>query len=456
MKEKKGIKKPIKILLIIVVTIAILMGACVGFYSFLYGTFSIPHWMRPTHDAFEPVENYHSYLNFDEPKDSLIPRIDIVMDEDYMLSKADYTKCTVQISNADEYNLSESEAKIKIRGNTTQYADKKPYKIKFSEKTSLFGGGKEKSWVLLANVNDITGLHNYVSMEIARKIMGEGTFVSMVQFVNLYINGEYQGVYNLCDQIETGDKRVPISGKVGATPEETDYLIENDKYAYYKDSAGEEGLAWFWLDKTFAPIEVKSPEPDDDGYTKEYTEYIKKRMDDIYDVILTRDWNAIQKVVDTDSIINGFLVSMIADNGDIAYKSVYYHLPAGGKLTYGPVWDMDLTFGAGTSRGYQGSIIEKAYLNAIFRMLFKVPEFKAAFMARYREIYPEMGDFISATIDDAVALAGKDLENEFEIRKQWGRQGTKEYKAAQTYSESIDFMKKWTHERLDYLYSLYK
>ena len=126
MKEKKGIKKPIKILLIIVVTIAILMGACVGLYSFLYGTFSIPHWMRPTHDAFEPVENYHSYLNFDEPKDSLIPRIDIVMDEDYMLSKADYTKCTVQISNADEYNLSESEAKIKIRGNTTQYADKKP------------------------------------------------------------------------------------------------------------------------------------------------------------------------------------------------------------------------------------------------------------------------------------------------------------------------------------------
>ena len=221
-------------------------------------------------------------------------------------------------------------------------------------------------------------------------------------------------------------------------------------------AAGEEGLDWFWLDKTFAPIEVKSPESDDDEYSREYTDYIKNRMDEIYDIILTRDWNAIQDVIDMDSIINGFLVSIICGNEDIAWKSVYYFLPAGGKLTFGPVWDMDLTFGAGTSKGYKSFYGETVRFNAFFSQLLKVPEFKKALQDRYREIYPEMEQFITETIDEAVSFAGQDLENEFNIRANWGRYGTSEYKSTGTYQESIDYMKFWTHERLEYLSSYYK
>jgi hypothetical protein len=84
-----------------------------------------------------------------------------------------------------------------------------------------------------------------------------------------------------------------------------------------------------------------------------------------------------------------------------------------------------------------------------------VPEFKEAFVNRYKEIYPELEEFIFDEIDKAVDIAGSDLENEFNIRYDWGKPGTKEYKSAKTYSESIDFMKNWTHERLEYLYSYY-
>ena len=119
-----------------------------------------------------PVEKYHSYLNFDEPEKSQLPRIDITMDDDYMLSRKDYTGCSVQISNASEYDLDKTEAKIRIRGNSTAHADKKNYKIKFPEKISLFGGGEEKSWVLLANVDDITGIHNlFIKQFIVIKLL---------------------------------------------------------------------------------------------------------------------------------------------------------------------------------------------------------------------------------------------------------------------------------------------
>ena len=454
-KKNRSIKIIVRIISAIFILFAVMAVLLYCLYRFAYGRYSLPEWIRPSHEAMNNVVDYHSDIDFDEPANSELPRIDISMASDYKLSKDNYTKCSIQISNAEEYDLDESAAKIKIRGNTTQFADKKPYKIKFEEKTSLFGGGKEKSWVLLANVSDITGLHNYISMEIYRFIASEGTFVPMVQFVNLYINGDYQGVYNLCDQVETGKTRVPISGKIKATPEETDYLLENDMYAYYEGNAGEEGIGWFWLDKSITPFEVKSPDTEDSGYSKEYTDYIQNRLSEIYDVILTKDWDAIQNVIDVDSVINGFLVSMITNNVDISYKSVYYYLPAGGKLTYGPVWDMDMTFGEEKKTDYHLNIFEAAEMNAVFEQLMQVPEFRAAFSDRYRQIYPQLETFIMDKIDEAVSYAGSDLENEFIIRADWGRYGTAEYTAAQTYDESIAFMKKWTHERVDFLYSKY-
>ena len=454
--EKK--KKKHKILRIIIVFLIILVLLVLGilfFYRHLYGTFSIPSWMRPEHEPLKKVEKYHSNLNFEDVSESTLPRMNIVMSTDYLLSSDEYTECTVEIKNADEYNLDACNANIRIRGNTTSQADKKPYKLKLDEKKSLFGGGKEKSWVLLANVNDITGIHNYVSMEIYRYLTDGKAFIPMIRFVNLYINGEYQGVYNLCDQIETGKTRVPISGKIKATPEETDYLVLNDKYAYYEGKAGEEGIGWFWLDKSITAIEVKSPDTDDELYTKEYTDYIKNRMDSIYDIILSRDWNDIQQVIDIDAIVNGFLVSIITNNEDIAYKSIYYYLPSGGKLTYGPVWDMDLTFGAGSSFGYKDILGEKSNLNIIWRELMKVDEFKQYFLERFKEVYPQLEELINNKIDESVSIAGKELENEFKIRAAWGRYGTSTYKSANTYDEAIEFMKNWTHERLEYLYSGY-
>lgn len=452
---KKVIKRIVIAVVILATVVVLLPAAAEWIYKKKYGTLSIPSWMRPTHESKPDVKDYHSYLSFEEPENSLLPRIDISMDEDYLLSRTEYTNCFVQISNADEYNLESEKARIRIRGNSTQFADKKPYKICFFEETSLFGGGKERNWVLLANVNDTTGIHNYVSMELARYLMADGTFVPMVQFVNLYINGEYQGVYNLCDQVEPGDKRVPISKEIQATPEETDYLIVNDNYAYYDDNVENEGLTWFWLDWAMAAIEVKSPDPEGIYYSEEYTAYIQRRVNEIYAVIVSKDWEAICETVDIDSVINGFLVSIIADNPDIAIKSVFFYLPAGGKLTYGPVWDMDLTFGAGTSERRRDAFKEKSDHNVFWKELMKVDEFRERFTRRLEEIYPEAKTYICDVIDEAVDYAGDDLEVEFVNRFDWGRYGVSEYKNVQTYEEAIAHMKKWTGERLDYLHEMY-
>ena len=420
-----------------------------------YGTFTIPAWMRIPHKPLQEVENYHSDLDFNDIDNSSLPRVDVLLDPDYKLGKKEYTECCIKITNAGEYNLASCEAKIKIRGNSTSVSDKKPYKIKFLKKKAVLGGSKEKNWVLLANANDNTGLHNYVSLELYRYLSAPGTFIPMVQFVNLYINGKYQGVYNLCDQIEPGKNRVPISSDIKARPEDTDYLIVNDDYASSIGQSGEKDVNWFWLDKSFTPIEIKSPDTSNENYSTEYTDYIKNRIENIYNVILSRDWEKIQKSIDIDSMINGFIVSIITDNVDIAYKSIYYYLPAGGKLTYGPVWDMDLTFGAGKTSFFVKILGEKSELNAIWKQLMEIDEFKKAFCERFKTVYPNLESFISEKINEAINIAGKELENEFMIRSRWVRYGDDGYTDAQSYEEAVSYMINWTHKRLNYLYSIY-
>ena len=85
----------------------------------------------------------------------------------------------------------------------------------------------------------------------------------------------------------------------------------------------------------------------------------------------------------------------------------------------------------------------------------KVPEFREVFTDRFMTVYIGLESFIIDKIHEAVNIAGNDLENEFHIRQNWGRQGSSDYIKAQTYEEAIDYMINWTHERLEYLYSYY-
>ena len=117
----------------------------------------------------------------------------------------------VQIVNPDgsiEYADSELvTSEFKVRGNTTPDLFKKPYQIKIGEKTDLFGMGKGKTWVLLANYLDSSLLRTSIMFEVAQKL---GMDASNFQSVDVYVNGCYEGVYLLCEKINIEPNRVEI------------------------------------------------------------------------------------------------------------------------------------------------------------------------------------------------------------------------------------------------------
>src|SRR5690606_33255056 len=65
-----------------------------------------------------------------------------------------------------------------------------------------------KNWVLLANYQDYTLMTNAVSMKIGQQL--GLPFTHQIIPVDVTVNGEYKGSYNLTQQVEIGEGRVNI------------------------------------------------------------------------------------------------------------------------------------------------------------------------------------------------------------------------------------------------------
>ncbi len=261
-------------------------------------------------------------------------------------SKTEYAAMTLSISNADdEFCLEEIAGKIRGRGNATWNMEKKSYRLKLEEKINLLGQGKgeAKDWILLANHCDQTLLRNYIAFYLGRQLSNI-EYSSSGSFVEVVINGDYKGVYLLCEQVEVNKNRVNI--EVDAEKLDTGYLIELDQYAD-DDEGAEEGVTFFRLgDRLYT---VKS-----DADT-EQMEFIKDYVTKVDDAIHRGKKAEIEALIDLPSCVDMYLLQEFMLNIDVGWSSFFmYKKPDGGKLYFGPVWDFDLAAG-NDRRLYSGS-----------------------------------------------------------------------------------------------------
>lgn len=117
-------------------------------------------------------------------------------------------KIRLESGEYEPEELYRGSGRIHLRGNSTAQLPKHPFKLQLEEKTGLLGMGKSRHWVLLANAIDATLLRNQLVYELSGR-MGTECYMSSRQ-VTLIYNGEYCGVYQLCEQIRISGSRVPI------------------------------------------------------------------------------------------------------------------------------------------------------------------------------------------------------------------------------------------------------
>lgn len=238
-------------------------------------------------------------------------------------------------------NVLEAPGESRLRGNNSMTHPKKPYRIKFDKKQQpLDAPAKAKKWTLINNYGDKTLMRNMIAFEVARNVGME--YVPYSRPVDVILNGEYKGCYQLCDQIEVGDGRVPVTEM-----EETDisgdeltggYLIEVDAYA-----SGE--ISWFQSSRGI-PVTIKSP--DDDKITAEQKSYIKSYFNKLenaaYSVKYDSPTTGYRTMLDITSFLQHFIVGEVSGNTDTYWSTYMYKKRNDPKFYVGPVWDFDLAF----------------------------------------------------------------------------------------------------------------
>ena len=239
--------------------------------------------------------------------------------------------CLVTIISDDGATVLTDTATVRERGNASRTFPKKPYRIKFANKHKVLGSkANAKKWTLINNYGDKTLMRNQLAFELSRRF--GLPYTPFCAYVDVVLNGDYKGSYQLCDQIEVRKNRVDIEEM---TPNDISgealtggYLIEADAYA---NQEPEQGM--FWSSKGTG-VTIKSP--DEDEITPEQKAYIQSHYS-----AMEQNWRT---YLDLNTFLRHFLVGEMSGNTD-TYWSMYLYKHRGNDTMYvGPVWDFDLAF----------------------------------------------------------------------------------------------------------------
>ena len=303
-----------------------------------------------------------------------------------------YEACSITLDDKDGTRLIDgASAQVKVRGNWTTAYDKKPLRIKFDEKQSVLslgGGEKQKNWLLLAEYKDGSMLRNRSALSISDELLAvDGIYAADSQLVEVMVNGEYFGVYLLCEYNQVNKNKIDIA-KPDEGYEGTDigYFLEYDGYYYTEDEL--HGFKIYYnKDAALTPYNGKgtgSITPlaggsnsvgmsiKSDVYSKEQHDFIKSYVDKVYNImyyaayenkayVFNDDFSeisetsaitpqqAVEKVVNLDSLADMYIISELTCDADIYWSSFFMYADFGGggdtRLTFGCPWDFDSAMG---------------------------------------------------------------------------------------------------------------
>ena len=279
---------------------------------------------------------------------------------------AEYHAATIQVvdNSGQLENFTDNKLEIKVRGNSTAGDAKKPYRLKFAKDTKDAAGtviethkhdllgtgfttGPKRNWTLITNHKDASLLHNALTYHVGKAVGMD--FCPGYRFVDLVINGEYRGNYQVSDHVEVGKNRVEVD-------EDTGWFVEAARSDMAEEPKVNAGALY---------LTVKNPDYDLEKQAAEVEKIqadVKKYFDDLNyywgvyhnnpcsfeDFINPKTgWRA---YIDEESLVKFYVGINLTDDYD-GFMTVKMYREVDGKLKFGPLWDKDLAYGNWENHG---------------------------------------------------------------------------------------------------------
>ena len=371
-------------------------------------------------------------------------------------SKDDYVEGSVSIIGSNDFpDLSSTEMKIKGRGNSTWWQGgigrpdnmKKPYQIKFGDKTKVLNMPKDKKWVLLAEISDISLIRNKIVREIAN--MGSFDYVPQSEYTELFINNKHAGTYLIGQKVEESKNRVNIG--------DDGYLVEIDTDAHGRieeDDVYFRSNVWssHYKDGVF---NIKEPSLDFDS---EKFNLIKGHINSFEDALFGDNFKdpdiGYRSFIDLPSFIDWFLVNEISKNQDTAsFSSIYFNYIPGEKIKMGPIWDFDLAFGNvnySNAENPEGFWIKD---NLWYKRMFEDPYFKQMVQERF-DYYNNNLSLILSKISGFETYLSKSQKKNFELYPSLLDPNSEVWPVPARFDNHhgyVEYLKAWLDTRMEWL-----
>ena len=249
--------------------------------------------------------------------------------------KKEVARVTVVDECGDRTDIG-ADSSIKSRGNSTWYHTKKPFGIDFKNKESLLGMRAASKWVLLADFLDKSAIRNKLVMDTASAVGLENTPDN--RWVDLYLNGEYYGLYLLCQSPETWYEWCDIDT-------EGLYIYKTQTFERYDDAT-----APVLIENDKVLLDICFPKK----MTWSQSEEAKSIVETVDHVVSKGTDDEICERFDLESWAIKYLIDEIFENYDSGFIGSYFYKKADDDKIYGgPIWDYDNSMGnlSGLSAG---------------------------------------------------------------------------------------------------------
>jgi hypothetical protein len=278
-------------------------------------------------------------------------------------------------------------------------------------------------------VEDITYLRNKITYDMAIEAGMTGAPES--RYIDLYINDQYNGMYLLCEKIEPGENRIPMTDldtenkrlnkdiqlaepaytdltkgvTLGTLPRDISggYIVERDEYSKYIEEIS--GFQSALLGDLYV---IKSPE----YASQEEVAYISSLFADMEKAVVAQDGvntdtgKDYLSYIDLQSFVQKYMIEEICKNNGGGATSSYFYKPEDSistKIFGGPVWDYDKAYGA--VDGINDSRRDLCYLTlrdegtTLFWYLYQRPEFQEKVRNCYRDFF---ADYIDSVLEEKI------------------------------------------------------
>lgn len=264
-------------------------------------------------------------------------------------------------------------------GSTWLSTIKKAYNINIGSRVSLLGMKESKKWCLLSNSQDRTNAKNYIAYYFAKEL--QMPFAVDQQYVSLYLNGNYNGLYLLTNSIK--DNKPDL-----------DYFVRLVR----PGEPYEGNMVEFEVGER---VEIERPQKVYDLYV----DCIKNDFDTVIACIQNgnKEWKT---MIDVTSFATNYLMNEFFLNVDYGNFYIYKSGALDNKLRAASIWDFDNSMGNSPNkchfmgnypniyaylRGYEVESWEDYY--GLINLLNNQPEFKISmdeiFMTKLKPLYEQ-------------------------------------------------------------------